>query len=266
MGTQGYDAPGFGEFEVSDMSLHHVSFARTAEAQVAIGRKDTILQDDRRGLFAVSSGPPAPGGGDFASKIFLRSLAEHSDVLSKNVASLSTPSGSWRRVKAVFDGIFQMASQTIRATYGANSNPDTSATVLVMRDGMGVMAHVGTTRGYIIRGGRVVRVTHDHSAAAKKPARSEGTMVALQPMRQLGQQGLGQQAPLAVDAISFKLQPNSRMVLCSAGIAGIVPGKDLLTASLGAPSLDAMAGAIIRNATQRQIVADASVIIIDIAG
>ena len=91
-------------------------------------------------------------------------------------------------------------------------------------------------------------------------------MVALKPLRDLGQQGLGQQAPLSVDAISFKLQPNSRIVLCSAGIAGIVAGKDLLNASLGAPSLDAMAGAIIRNATQRQIVADASLIIVDIAG
>jgi serine/threonine protein phosphatase PrpC len=91
-------------------------------------------------------------------------------------------------------------------------------------------------------------------------------MVALQPLRMLGQQGLGQQAPLAVDAISFKIQPSSRIILCSQGIAGIVPGKDLLTASQGAPSLDAMAGAIIRNATQRQIVADASLVIVDIAG
>ncbi len=248
------------------MSLPHVSFARTAQAQVAVGRKDTILRDDARGLFAVSSGPAAPGKGDFASKIFLASLAEHSAVLSKNVASLSTPTGSWKRVKAVFDGIFQMASETIRAAYGPNSSPDTSATVLVMQDGMGVMAHVGTTRGYIIRGGRVVRVTHDHSPAAKKPAYDGGTLVALQPMRELIQQGLGQQAPLAVDAISFKIQPMSRMILCSGGVAGIVPGKDLLTASMGAPSLEAMAGAIIRNATQKQIVADASVIIIEIAG
>jgi len=248
------------------MSLHHVSFARTTEAQVAIGRKDAVLRDDQRGLFAVSSGPPAPGAGDCASRIFLSSLAEHAAVLSHNVASLSTPTGSWRRVKAVFDGIFQVASQTIRATYGTSSNPDTSATVLVMRDGMGVMAHVGTTRGYIIRSGRVVRVTHDHSGVAKAPVRNEGTMVALQPLRMTGQQGLGQQAPLAVDAISFKIQPMSRMVLCSCGVAGIVAGKDLLTASVGAPSLDAMAGAIIRNATQRQIVADASVVIIDIAG
>jgi serine/threonine protein phosphatase PrpC len=248
------------------MSIHHVSFARSVEAQVAIGRKDSLLQDDQRGLFAVSSGPPAPGGGDFASKIFLASLSEHGAILSQNVASLSSPTGSWRRVKAVFDGIFQVASQTIRATYGSHSSPDTSATVLVIRDGMGVMAHVGTTRGYIIRGGRVVRVTHDHSGAAQRPVHNEGTMVALQPLRSTGQQGLGQQAPLAVDAISFKIQPVSRMVLCSAGVAGIVAGKDLLTASMGAPSLDAMAGAIIRHATQRQIVADASVVIVDIAG
>ncbi len=248
------------------MHINFVSFARTADAQVAIGRKDSVLQDDHRGVFAVSSGPPAQGSGSHASKIFLASLHEHATVLGNAVASLSTPTGSWRRAKAVFDGIFQMASQTIRATYGTGSMPDTSATVFCMRDGMGVMAHVGTTRGYIIRGGRVVRVTHDHSEAAKAPVQNEGTMVALQPMRLTGQQGLGQLAPLAVDAISFKIQPLSRIILCSQGIAGIVPGKDLLTASQGAPSLDAMAGAIIRNATQRQIVADASVVIVDIAG
>ena len=170
------------------------------------------------------------------------------------------------QILAVFDGIFQTASQTIRAHYGAAGNPDTSATVFVMQDGMGVMAHVGTTRGYIIRGGRVVRVTHDHAGGSAAPKVSDGTMVALQPLRPTGQQGLGQQAPLAVDAISFKIQPLSRIILCSQGVAGIVAGKDLLTASQGAPSLDAMAGAIIRNATQRQIVADASVVIVDIAG
>ena len=248
------------------MQINFVSFARTADAQVAIGRKDSVLRDDHRGVFAVSSGPPPPGGGAHASKIFLGSLHEHSVILAKAVASLSTPQGSWRRVKAVFDGIFQTASQTIRAHYGAAGNPDTSATVFVMQDGMGVMAHVGTTRGYIIRGGRVVRVTHDHAGGSAAPKVSDGTMVALQPLRPTGQQGLGQQAPLAVDAISFKIQPLSRIILCSQGVAGIVAGKDLLTASQGAPSLDAMAGAIIRNATQRQIVADASVVIVDIAG
>lgn len=248
------------------MQINFVSFARTADAQVAIGRKDSVLRDDHRGVFAVSSGPPPPGGGAHASKIFLDSLHEHSVILAKAVASLSTPQGSWRRVKAVFDGIFQTASQTIRAHYGAAGNPDTSATVFVMQDGMGVMAHVGTTRGYIIRGGRVVRVTHDHAGGSAAPKVSDGTMVALQPLRPTGQQGLGQQAPLAVDAISFKIQPLSRIILCSQGVAGIVAGKDLLTASQGAPSLDAMAGAIIRNATQRQIVADASVVIVDIAG
>ncbi len=244
---------------------HFVSFARTVAAQVAIGRKDAILRDDQRGIFAVSSGPPSPGSGAFASRIFLTALHEHLDVLSNGVASLSLPTGSWRRVKAMFDGIFQMASETIRQHYGTNQNSDTSATVLIMRQGMAVMAHVGTTRGYIIRGGRVVRVTHDHSATDTTKRRSEGTMLALQPVRLTGQQGLGQQAPLSVDGISFKVQPASRIVLCSGGIAGIVRGRDLLTASQGAPSLEAMAGAIIRNATQRQIVADASVVIVDVA-
>ena len=248
------------------MSLHLVSFARTTDAQVAVGRKDSVLRDDTRAIYAVSSGPPPPGSGAHASKIFLGSLHEHAGILSNAVASLSTPTGSWRRVKAVFDGIFQAASQTIRAHYGTDAMPDTSATVFVSQDGMGVMAHVGTTRGYIIRGGRVVRVTHDHSESARKPRVAQGTMVALQPIRPTGQQGLGQQAPLAVDAISFKVQPSSRIILCSGGVAGIVAGQDLLTASQGAPSLDAMAGAIIRSATQRQIVADASVVIVDIAG
>lgn len=248
------------------MDIHYVSFARTAEAQVAIGRRDSVLRDDVRGIFAVSSGPPAPGAGLHASKIFLKSLHEHADTLASAVASLSTPTGTWRRAKAVFDGIFQMSSETIRAAYGAESNPDTSATVFVLRDGMGVMAHVGTTRGYIIRGGRVVRVTHDHSSAPKTPRVDAGTMVALPSLRQILKQGLGQQAPLEVDAISFKVQPLSRIVLCSGGVAGIIAGKDLLAASQGAPSLDAMAGAIIRNATQRQIVADASVVIVDVAG
>ena len=248
------------------MSLHLVSFARTTDAQVAVGRKDSVLRDDERGIFAVSSGPPPPGGGAQASKIFLSSLHEHAGVLANAVGSLSTPQGSWRRVKAVFDGIFQTASQTIRSLYGTDSHPDTSATVFVSQEGMGVMAHVGTTRGYIIRGGRVVRITHDHAETASKPRVVAGTMMAIQPMKPTGQQGLGQQAPLSVDAISFKVQPHSRIVLCSGGVAGVVAGQDLLTASQGAPSLDAMAGAIIRHATQRQIVADASVVIIDVAG
>ena len=124
------------------MSLHHVSFARTTEAQVAIGRKDAVLRDDQRGLFAVSSGPPAPGAGDCASRIFLSSLAEHATVLSQNVASLSTPTGSWRRVKAVF-----LAHFPVPENGGVPASPLASSarSMVFLKNTMGVDTSSKTT-------------------------------------------------------------------------------------------------------------------------
>ena len=229
-----------------------------------VGRKDSVLRDDRRGVYAVSSGPPAPGGGAHAAKIFLQTAFEHVDTLARSVAELAKPDGSWRRAKAVFTGVFEMASEQIRVHYGNPQIPDCSATVLILQGGVAVMCHVGTTRGYLVRQGSIVRITHDHRVKPQGAPQAEATRLAVAASRPMSDQGLGQRGPLEVDGVTFKLRTGSRMMLVSEGVAKIVRGRDLLAVASAAENAREAAGNICKVAANRQIVADASAVVIDV--
>lgn len=246
---------------MADTLVHAV---HTAHGQVAAARRDAVVADVRRGAFAVSSGPPASGSGRSAAEIVLTTLGEHLDPLVDAAEKAIRGEGSMDRVKNVFRGVFEIASGTLRTAYGVKTTPETSATVLVCRAGRGIVSHVGRTRGYVMRKGQIARITQDLIGVERKHDESTRIAVpALDPAHLA--QSLGQGSPLEVECVTFQLAPGTLVALVSEGIAQQLRGHELLTASQNARGLGDAAETMTRMASQRQIAADSTALLVAVA-
>lgn len=234
------------------------SAAHTERSELPIARTDTVLCDRAHGVFALSSGPPAQGAGQPASTIFLSTVNQHAPVLKKHLSNLAAGQGSWKKLRTVFSGIFEMASETIRTAYGAAQMPESSGTVMIADSGVATVAHVGLTRGYIVKSGKIVRLTSDFRDEVDN---EERTMLAMAPSSH-GRQAMGQREPLHVDGVTFRLVSGSTVILVSEGVSGIIRGRELLAINHQMPDLAGVAAATVRMARTRQIVADCSAVVV----
>lgn len=92
----------------------------------------------------------------------------------------------------------------------------TTLTALVLRGQSYSLAHVGDTRAYLLRGGEVTQLTHDH--AVDHP-----------DFRHQLLRAVGAEDRLVVDYIQGDLHVGDVFVLVSDGVHNVVPGKRLKT-------------------------------------
>ena len=105
-----------------------------------------------------------------------------------------------------------------------------TATVLLLSDKSAFLAHVGDSRIYQIRGGKKVFRTFDHSMVFELVKQKVITeeQARLSAQSNVITRALGMQPDLEVDVVEVPYLKGDRFVLCSDGIHGSMPEKELL--------------------------------------
>ncbi len=122
----------------------------------------------------------------------------------------------------------------------AASNPGmtgmaTTFTGLLVRHEHAVLAHVGDSRAYLLRGRRLRQLTEDHSAVAAYVR--AGVMTAEQAARSelrgkiLRAVGLGE--PVEVDTRVVAVEPGDTFLICSDGLHDVVEDDAIAATLLG---------------------------------
>ena len=108
-------------------------------------------------LFAVADGMGGHAGGDTASSIAIRSLAHiEQDDTGGNVETISRMMET--SVMAAHDAIVGKAKRERKL-----AGMGTTVTAVALVAGYWVIAHIGDSRAYLLRDGRLSRITCDHS-------------------------------------------------------------------------------------------------------
>jgi PPM family protein phosphatase len=107
----------------------------------------------------------------------------------------------------------------------------TTATAALLDGGILYLVHVGDSRAYLIRDGRITQVTEDHSVVAEMVRR--GTLSAdaaeRHPARHVITRALGVDADdLDIDALRVDLAPGDVILLCTDGLSGPVEDDEIL--------------------------------------
>jgi hypothetical protein len=126
----------------------------------------------------------------------------------------------------------------------------TTAVVLVVAGEGAFLGHVGDSRGYLLRGGEVYRLTEDHTWAndlakshAIAPEEARG-----HPYASVLSRSLGAAPHLEVDAACFQVEPFDRFVLCSDGVHSYLRGQDILSYSMKSASPEELVRKLVREA------------------
>jgi serine/threonine protein phosphatase PrpC len=187
------------------------SGASTDKGQVREGNEDSYLVDRQLELFAVADGMGGHRAGEVASATALeglRTAVAAGTAVSDAVASANA---------AVWD---MAAGDTDLAGMGTTL---TAATF----DGVTLtIGHVGDSRAYLLRDGRLDRLTTDHSLVEEliRDGKITEAQAAVHPQRSIITRALGVDSQVEVDVYSVLLQPGDRVMLCSDGLTSMVRG------------------------------------------
>lgn len=148
----------------------------------------------------------------------------------------------------------------------------TTLTLLWIVGGRTYWVHVGDSRLYVLRDGRMRTITRDHTRA--EFARRDGRAQPQHPHHLsqnflYGSRGLGNDASLridrGVDTGSFTLRAGDRLLLCSDGLHGFVEESAIHTA-LSSGDAQASAAALIRAAFAANSDDNVTALVIDVTG
>ncbi len=125
--------------------------------QVRAGNEDSVYSNPESGVFVVADGMGGHAAGEVASAIASRTIGDSACRECDSIEALS---------EQLVDAFLAAGREIERQADEdpAHSGMGTTATVLrLRREGSFVIAHIGDSRAYRMRDGRLERMTRDHS-------------------------------------------------------------------------------------------------------
>jgi len=215
----------------------------TAHGRTDVGRQrerneDALLILDR--VFAVADGMGGHRAGEVASATALEPLAalETADLPDEDATRTAL-------VEAVTAANAAVAGR-------ARTEPDlegmgTTLTAVLVRDGLAHVAHVGDSRAYLLRDGRLAQLTDDHTLvqALVDQGRITADQARTHHSRSVITRAIGVGTEVEVDVLAVPLAAGDRLLLCSDGLSGVVPDDDIAALLTANPDDDAAAAALV---------------------
>ena len=177
------------------------------------------------GLFVVADGMGGHHDGEKASAMTARTLASY--VTSNIYLPLLSGDDDDRppMSEILIDGVQKANSDVI------NNVPEggTTLTAVAIVGDLAHVVHVGDSRVYLITKDGLEQITRDHSLVQRLIELDQLTSeeAADHPQKNVLYRAIGQSETLEVDAITRRLPPNARLLLCSDGLWNQVNDKEL---------------------------------------
>jgi serine/threonine protein phosphatase PrpC len=209
------------------------SVARTEVGLVRTRNEDSLVNRPEAGLWAIADGMGGHRAGDRASGLVREALEELDPVADVEAYLVAARSR------------LQTVHAQLRAAAGVGCSGST-AVVLLAADDRFACAWAGDSRLYRSRGGRLERLTRDHSLVEELVA--SGTLAPDSARRHLLAnritRAVGVGDGLQLDVARGVLTPSERYLLSSDGLHGVVTDA-VIAELLALPDLTAAADALI---------------------
>ena len=176
-------------------------------------------------LLIVADGMGGHAAGEVASEMAVTNLPKH---LVEGMSSANDQ-----------DDLAEILSESVRKTnrdiFDKSKEDETRGMGTTLTAGMVVgsefiYAHVGDSRGYLLREGSIQQFTTDHSWVAEQVALGILTEEQAEnhPRRNIITRAMGLDSTVEVDSGSIKLALFDQILLCSDGLHGLVKSEEIL--------------------------------------
>jgi protein phosphatase len=188
------------------------------------------------GLFVVADGMGGHVAGEVASRIVVDAIeAFVGETVSADLQS------TWphafdlglgvdgNRLKGAFHLANQKLAREVAGSQDLRGMATTASALLLAPDDSAVLAHVGDSRIYLLRGGSIERMTQDHSWVEEQVRAGllSATEARQHPWRNVVTRALSGGDDPEVDIRSVTLRAADRVLLCSDGLSSVVPDAQI---------------------------------------
>jgi protein phosphatase len=214
------------------------SAGKTDPGRVRRRNEDAFVVDPP--LFAVADGMGGAQAGEVASRLAAAAFREYRE------ADELAPE---ERVQAIIKEANRRIYDRAR-TDSEVSGMGTTVTAALLTDGRVVIGHVGDSRAYRIRSGRLEQLTDDHSLVADlmRSGRLTAEEAEGHPQRSVITRALGTDPDVDVDTLVVEVEAGDLFLLCSDGLSTMVSDSDVLQTVERAATLDEAARDLVRAA------------------
>lgn len=218
--------------------------ARTDVGLRRSSNEDAFVSAAEQGVLALADGMGGAASGEVASGIFVDTVRER---LSAGLPCVPSEAEGF-----VLE-TFLLANRRIRDLAGRepeHRGMGCTGDMVVFTDDRYVIGHVGDSRVYLFREGRLRQATKDHSFVQEQV--DQGVITSRQARvhayRHMILRALGIHDSLAVDLISGKAYPGDLFLLCSDGLSDMVGDLVIQERLASGRSLEEKADLLVRDA------------------
>jgi PPM family protein phosphatase len=177
--------------------------------------QDSALLAHDLKLFAVADGMGGHKGGEVASMLAVKTLEQHVRAKGELAEGIVRANEVIHRAAREDVNLHQMGTTT---------------SSVLFRGHEALIAHVGDSRVYLIRGGRILQITEDHSVVFQQV--KAGLMTPEQarssPYRNVIMRSVGIEQHVEVDLISLRVESGDALIICSDGLSNHVGDDEIL--------------------------------------
>jgi PPM family protein phosphatase len=187
----------------------------THVGKVRTTNEDAMICDPVRGLYVVLDGMGGANAGDIASQTARDAIRDY--VVQRRLTM---------DPKSLLESAIQYGSASVwKAAHAARERHGMGTTVvacLVVDPKRVVIGHVGDSRAYLLRHGRLQSLTRDHTIVEELVDRGvlQADEAERHPYKNVLSRNLGSKPETRVDLFELELRPGDRLLLCSDGLYG----------------------------------------------
>jgi protein phosphatase len=198
--------------------------------------EDYFCIEDELNLLIVCDGVGGGEAGEKASKIAAETIREYTAKLLRgdNLPFITKYNTKLSELGNKFANIIQFANKVVyEAAKEFSLQPGQIATTVVatlIKDYYFIIAHVGDTRGYLIRNGQIMQLTTDHTFVMEQVKQGIITLeeAKVSAYKNVLTRALGAAPDVEVDIDELCLKNDDYLLLCTDGLTNMVSEEDIL--------------------------------------
>lgn len=197
-----------------------------AELRFAVGTDPGLARTENQDsaylsprLFALADGMGGHVHGDLASTIAVTTMSELDEQLPANLTNIDTAAALASTTTEILRRLTAMAERDQGLT-----GMGTTLTVLLWDGGQFTGAHIGDSRGYLLRDGRLTQLTRDHTMVQSliEDGRLSPEQAHTHPRRSMLMRALQTGGNVRPDLFRHEAIIGDRYLLCSDGLTDVV--------------------------------------------
>ena len=202
-------------------------YAATDVGRLRDHNEDNYLIDKKLSLFVVADGMGGHAAGEVASALAVRIIHEELKKDASAIEDAAPQTRGTKQILVLLEHAVQKACARIHEEAKADVNKrgmGTTLSALLIAGSHGFIAHVGDSRIYLLRDGRIQQVTEDHTVYNELVKRGKLTKDQIEKVAQKNAitRAVGVYERVEVDTLFIEVLPGDQFLLASDGLHGYI--------------------------------------------